>query len=66
MSSSEGRLLIDHPAPGVARLTISNPGKRGALDHPILDGFTSTLPSLDARCVIITGEEHTFSACYDI
>jgi enoyl-CoA hydratase/carnithine racemase len=64
--SAGGRLLIDEPAPGVARLTISNPGKRGALDHPILDGFTSTLPSLDARCVIITGEEHTFSAGYDI
>jgi enoyl-CoA hydratase/carnithine racemase len=70
LSSSDdaprGRLLVDHPAPGVARLTISNPGKRGALDHRILDGFTSTLPSLDARCVIITGEEQTFSAGYDI
>ena len=70
MSSSDdaprGRLLVDEPAPGVARLTISNPGKRGALDHPILDGFTSTLPALDARCVIITGEENIFSAGYDI
>jgi enoyl-CoA hydratase/carnithine racemase len=59
-------LLVDEPAPGVARLTISNPGKRGALDHPILDGFASTLPQLDARCVIITGEQSTFSAGYDI
>jgi enoyl-CoA hydratase/carnithine racemase len=61
-----GRLLIDEPAPGVARLTISNPGKRGALDHRILDGFAGTLPALDARCVIITGEQTTFSAGYDI
>ncbi|MBV9367415.1 MAG: enoyl-CoA hydratase/isomerase family protein [Solirubrobacterales bacterium] len=61
-----GRLLVDEPAPGVARLTISNPGKRGALDHAILDGFAVTLPSLDARCVIITGEQNTFSAGYDI
>jgi enoyl-CoA hydratase/carnithine racemase len=61
-----GRLLVDEPAPGVARLTISNPEKRGALDHAILDGFTSTLPRLDARCVIITGEKTTFSAGYDI
>ena len=61
-----GRLLVDEPAPGVARLTISNPGKRGALDHAILDGFTSTMPELDARCVIITGEKTTFSAGYDI
>jgi enoyl-CoA hydratase/carnithine racemase len=61
-----GRLLIDEPAPGVARLTISNPGKRGALDHAILDGFAVTMPQLDARCVIITGEAGTFSAGYDI
>jgi enoyl-CoA hydratase/carnithine racemase len=61
-----GRLLIDEPAAGVARLTISNPGKRGALDHAILDGFTSTLPRLDARCLIIIGEHTTFSAGYDI
>ena len=61
-----GRLLVDEPAPGVARLTISNPAKRGALDHAILDGFTSTLPRLDARCLIITGEQTTFSAGYDI
>ncbi len=61
-----GRLLVDEPAPGVVRLTISNPAKRGALDHAILDGFTSTLPGLDARCLIITGEQTTFSAGYDI
>ncbi len=61
-----GRLLVDEPAPGVARLTISNPAKRGALDHAILDGFTSTLSEIDARCVIITGERTTFSAGYDI
>jgi enoyl-CoA hydratase/carnithine racemase len=61
-----GRLLVDEPAPGVARLTISNPAKRGALDHAILDGFASVLPALDARCVIVTGEGTTFSAGYDI
>ncbi len=61
-----GRLLVEEPAPGVARLTISNPQKRGALDHPILDGFASTLPALEARCVIVTGEQSTFSAGYDI
>jgi enoyl-CoA hydratase/carnithine racemase len=61
-----GRLLVDEPAPGVARLTISNPAKRGALDHAILDGFTSLMGTLDARCVIITGEQTIFSAGYDI
>lgn len=74
MSSSEsedarpagGRLLVDQPAPGVARLTISNPEKRGALDHAILDAFTSNLAELDARCLIVTGEKTIFSAGYDI
>jgi enoyl-CoA hydratase/carnithine racemase len=66
LSLSSGQLLIDEPAPGVARLKISNPDKRGALDHAILDGFASTMPSLDARCVLITGEGDTFSAGYDI
>jgi enoyl-CoA hydratase/carnithine racemase len=61
-----GRLLVDEPAPGVTRLTISNPGKRGALDHAILDAFATMMPELDARCVIITGEGRTFSAGYDI
>jgi enoyl-CoA hydratase/carnithine racemase len=65
-NSSEGRLLVDEPAPHVTRLTISNPGKRGALDHAILDAFARTLPELQSRCVIITGEGRTFSAGYDI
>jgi enoyl-CoA hydratase/carnithine racemase len=61
-----GRLILEEPAPGVARLIISNPGKRGALDHPILDAFARLLPELDARCLIITGEGSTFSSGYDI
>jgi enoyl-CoA hydratase/carnithine racemase len=65
-TSSGGRLVVDEPAPGVARLTISNPSKRGALDRAILDAFSSTLPALDARCLIITGEGSMFSAGYDI
>jgi enoyl-CoA hydratase/carnithine racemase len=64
--SGTGRLLVDEPTPGVTRLTISNPGKRGALDHVLLDAFATTMPQLDARCVLITGEDHTFSAGYDI
>jgi enoyl-CoA hydratase/carnithine racemase len=63
---SPGRLLLDEPAPGVARLTISNPEKRGALDHAILESFVTTLPTLAARCVVITGEGSTFSAGYDL
>jgi len=70
---ADGKLLIDHPAEGVVRLTISNPEKRNALDHPILDAITATLSRLaergthsNARCVIVTGAHGMFSAGYDI
>jgi len=61
-----GELGVDRPAPGVARLTISNPAKRNALDHAILDGIAGTLPGLDARCLLLTAEGPVFSAGYDI
>ncbi len=77
---ADGKLLVDEPAPGVTRLTISNPAKRNALDHPILDAITATLGELAAdadagagasegvpgRCVIVTGSDGMFSAGYDI
>ncbi|HYM45420.1 MAG TPA: enoyl-CoA hydratase-related protein [Solirubrobacteraceae bacterium] len=68
---AEGKLLLDEPAEGVARLTISNPEKRNALDHPILDAITATLKELAdpdgrIRCVVVTGANGMFSAGYDI
>jgi enoyl-CoA hydratase/carnithine racemase len=67
---ADGKLLLDEPAPGVVRLTISNPSKRNALDHPILDAISETLSGLatedTARCVIVTGAHGMFSAGYDI
>ena len=64
-----GKLLVDEPRADVARLTISNPSKRNALDHPILDAITATLAELrdsEVRCVIVTGAHGMFSAGYDI
>ncbi|MGD0454748.1 MAG: enoyl-CoA hydratase-related protein [Solirubrobacteraceae bacterium] len=68
---ADGKLLIDEPLDGVVRLTISNPAKRNALDHPILDAISATLQELSAagshaRCVIVTGAHGMFSAGYDI
>ena len=68
---ADGKLLLDEPAAGVVRLTISNPAKRNALDHPILDAISATLtehsdPGGAARCVIVTGAHGMFSAGYDI
>ena len=61
-----GALLVDEPARGVARLTISNPEKRGALDRPLLQALCAALERLDARCVLLTGEGRAFCAGYDI
>jgi len=65
-----GKVTVDRPADAVARLTISNPDKRNALDHAILDAIAEAMPSLangiETRCVIITGEGKMFSAGYDI
>jgi enoyl-CoA hydratase/carnithine racemase len=63
---ASGKLLLDEPAPHVTRLRISNPAKRGALDHEILDTLAETVKSLDARCLVITGDDKMFSAGYDI
>jgi enoyl-CoA hydratase/carnithine racemase len=65
-----GKLLLDQPAEAVARLTISSPERRNALDHEILDAIAEILPQLDrgieTRCVIVTGAPPLFSAGYDI
>jgi enoyl-CoA hydratase/carnithine racemase len=65
-----GKLLLDQPAEAVARLRISNPERRNALDHEILEAIADALPGLDqgieTRCVLITGTPPLFSAGYDI
>jgi enoyl-CoA hydratase/carnithine racemase len=65
-----GELVLDFPASAVARLTLSNPGKRNPLSHAVLDAITETLPRLDhgidVRCVLVTGAGKAFSAGYDI
>jgi enoyl-CoA hydratase/carnithine racemase len=67
---ADGKLVLDYPAEAVARLTISNPNRRNALDHDILNALAQTLPQLDRgieiRCVVITGAGDVFSAGYDI
>jgi enoyl-CoA hydratase/carnithine racemase len=63
---ASGKLLLDEPATGVARLTISNPEKRGALDHELLGALAEACARLEARCLLITGEGAMFSAGYDI
>lgn len=66
-----GELLRDDPTEGVVRLTISNPEKQGALDHPILDAIAATVPELSrpesgVRALILTGAGARFSSGYDL
>lgn len=69
MSSRElasGKLVVDEPAEGVARIRISNPERRGALDHELLDALGEEVRGQDARCLLLTGDGPVFSAGYDI
>jgi enoyl-CoA hydratase/carnithine racemase len=65
-----GKLLLDSPAEAVVRIVISNPDRRNALDHEILDAIAETLPRLgrgiETRCLLLTGAPPLFSAGYDI
>jgi enoyl-CoA hydratase/carnithine racemase len=68
---ADGKLLVDRPAEGIVRLTISNPEKRNALDHPILDAISTVLdeeasPQSGTRCAVVTGAGGMFSAGYEI
>jgi enoyl-CoA hydratase/carnithine racemase len=65
-----GKVVLDFPAEAVARLTISRPEARNALDHDVLGAIAEAMPRLDegiqTRCVVLTGEGRAFSAGYDI
>jgi enoyl-CoA hydratase/carnithine racemase len=64
-----GELHIDEPLDGVRRMTISNPAKRNALDHAILDGIAEAVRQADAdgvRALVLTGAHGMFSSGYDI
>jgi enoyl-CoA hydratase/carnithine racemase len=63
---ASGKLLLDEPGEGLTRIRLSNPAKRGALDHEMLDTLAETVRGLDARCLLLTGDDKMFSAGYDI
>jgi len=63
---ASGKLVLDEPGEAIARLTISNPERRGALDHELLDALAEAARSLDARCLIVRGTGPVFSAGYDL
>jgi enoyl-CoA hydratase/carnithine racemase len=65
-----GEVLTDRPVDGVLRLTISNPAKRNALDHAVLDGIAEAVRAIDGDgdvcAVLVTGAHGMFSSGYDL
>jgi enoyl-CoA hydratase/carnithine racemase len=65
-----GELHVDQPLNGVRRLVLSNPTKRNALDHAILDAIAEAVREAEAdqavRCLLLTGAGGIFSSGYDI
>ncbi len=63
-------LSLDHPADGVARLTLDRPERRNALSIELRDALSDTLDALardpDVRCALLTGRGTTFSAGFDL
>jgi enoyl-CoA hydratase/carnithine racemase len=63
---ASGKLVVDEPRENVTRVRITNPEKRGALDHEILDALAALVREQSTRCLVITGDGPVFSAGYDI
>ncbi|WP_043004377.1 MULTISPECIES: enoyl-CoA hydratase-related protein [Comamonadaceae] len=62
--------LLDHPAEGVARVTLNRPAARNALNTPLRRALDATFKSLEAdddvRCVIVRGNSQCFAAGADL
>lgn len=63
-------LLIDHPRPGIRRLTMNRPEKRNALNNAlrgaILDALQRADADPDVKVSILRGAGPAFSAGYDL
>ncbi len=63
-------LQLDHPAPGVARLTLHRPEVRNALNQAVREQLAAHFRALgqnpDVRAIIITGGDKVFAAGADL
>lgn len=70
MSNAESCVLLDHPAPGVARLTLNRPAVTNALSLELQEllgqHFRQLAEAPEVRCIILTGGERVFAAGGDI
>lgn len=68
-TGSDAVLLDRDEETGVATITLNNPGLRNALTADVADGIVDALDALegsDARCVVVTGSEGSFSVGGDV
>ena len=69
-AAGEPLVLIDHPAPGVRRVTLNRPEKRNALNNPLRGALITALRQADGddavRVTIVRGAGTCFSAGYDL
>lgn len=70
MESMEPEVVVIHPAPGVALLTLNRPGARNALNQSmrqtLAEHFHSLGQDMSIRCVILTGGTTVFAAGADL
>src|SRR5690606_41510075 len=70
MSNAESCVLLDHPAPGVARLTLNRPAVTNALSLELQEllgqHFRQLAEAPEGRCIILTGRARVFAAGGDI
>lgn len=63
-------ILIDRPAPDIARLTLNRPERRNALSIALRDAATERLAALaddpSVKVVVLTGAGAVFSAGFDL
>jgi 2-(1,2-epoxy-1,2-dihydrophenyl)acetyl-CoA isomerase len=63
-------ILLDRPAPGVARLVINRPAKRNAIDHAVRQALIDALAELrtdaSVRALVLGGARGVFSAGGDL
>jgi enoyl-CoA hydratase len=68
--SSPDPLLLEHPHPGVAQLTLNRPDRLNAIDNDLLTAFYDALDQVDAdpavRVVVLTGAGRGFCAGLDL
>jgi enoyl-CoA hydratase/carnithine racemase len=70
MEAETDPVLLERPAPGVARVRLNRPKARNALDGPMRQALGAAFEALgkdaSVRCIVLTGGEEVFAAGADL